>query len=619
MKILDKINKVSDIKLLKNMELRDLATEIREMIINVVSKNGGHLASNLGVVEITIALHRIFNSPEDKIVFDVGHQCYAHKILTDRKYVFHTIRQEDGISGFPKRDESYHDTFNTGHSSTAISAAIGMARARDLAHEKNNIIALIGDGALTGGMVWEALNDAGQSGEKIIIVLNDNEMSIGRNVGAISTHLSNLRSARGYLNLKGFVSRMLKSIPLVGKYVKNFVESVKKVVKYTFLPNIMFEQMGFKYYGIVDGHDIEDLEKIFEHVKHIDEPVIIHVKTQKGRGTEFSSKNPELYHSTCPFDAKTGEKQKTNYKIPNYIAGHLIDLAKKDNKICAVTAAMEQGCGLVEFERNFPDRFFDVGIAEQHAVTMCAGMAVSGYKPVFFVYSSFLQRAYDQVLHDVCMQNLGVTIIVYNTGVVGDDGETHHGIFDVSFLRHIPNLNLYSPSSIEEAYDMMDSSLESLNPTIILLPKTMPKITLAPYEKDLSWTKFTMAEKPEIAIFASGSILVNAMDAIRHNELYLNVDVFNSRSIKPIDKKTITEVAKTYKKIVTIEDNLIQAGFGSAVLEVLQETDFKCKNLIRMGYEDNYVGHGKIISLHEKAGIDTLSIAKKLKELLQDG
>jgi 1-deoxy-D-xylulose-5-phosphate synthase len=614
-KILDKINEVSDIKSLNNMQLRELATEIRQMIIDVVSKNGGHLASNLGVVEIPIALHRIFDSPKDKIVFDVGHQCYAHKILTDRKHVFHTIRQEEGISGFPKRDESAHDTFNTGHSSTAISAAIGMARARDLAGEKNNVVALIGDGALTGGMVWEALNDAGQSGEKIVIVLNDNEMSIGKNVGAISTHLSNLRSARGYINLKGIVSSALKSIPLIGKSLKDFVESVKKVVKYTFLPNIMFEQLGFRYYGIVDGHDIEDLEKIFEHVKHIDEPVIIHVKTQKGRGAEYSSTSPELYHSTCPFDAKTGVKKKSNYKIPNKIVEHLIELA---DKICAITAAMEHGCGLVEFQKHFPDRFFDVGIAEQHAVTMCAGMAVSGCKPVFFVYSSFLQRAYDQILHDMCMQDVGATIVVYNTGVVGDDGETHHGIFDVSFLRHIPNLHLYSPSSIEEAYNMMDRAIDSSKPTIILLPKTMPKITLAPSDSSLSWTKFTMADKPKIAIFASGSILVNAMDAIRNYELYRYVDVYNSRSIKPIDKETIKNVAKSYKKIVTIEDNLIQAGFGSAVLEVLQETDFKANNLIRLGYEDRYVGHGKITSLHKKAGIDTLSIAKKLKELLQD-
>ena len=616
--VLDRINHISDINNLNDKELKILADEIRHLIIDVISKNGGHLASNLGVVETTIALHRVFDSPKDKIIFDVGHQCYAHKILTSRKNLFHTIRLEDGLSGFPKRKESIHDAFNTGHSSTSISAAIGMARARDLSGENNNIVALIGDGALTGGMVWEALNDAGQSGEKIIIIINDNEMSISKNVGAVSTYLSNLRSARGYLHLKGFISKLLKSIPFAGKHINNFVERIKNIVKYAFMPNIMFELMGFKYYGLIDGHDIEDLEKIFKHVKRIDEPVIIHIKTQKGKGALYSTENPELYHSTCPFDADTGKKSKENNKLPYAVCAELVKLSKEDEKICAITAAMEEGCGLGEFKKLFPERFFDVGIAEQHAVTMSAGLAISGFKPVFLVYSSFIQRAYDQILHDVCMQNLGVTIIAFNSGVVGSDGETHHGIFDISLFRHIPNLNLFSPSSIQETCGMMKYSINSQNPTIILLSKNMPNLSLVKSDNKMIWTKFTKADKPQIAVFASGGIIINVMDAIRNDELYRKVDVFNARYIKPIDKGTISDAINNYDKIVTIEDNILQGGFGSAVLEVLDTMNYDTKKLTRLGFDDNYISHGDIASLHKKGTIDTNSINKILKELLDE-
>lgn len=615
-KILDKINKTEDINSFNNKELRMLADELRCLIIDTVSKNGGHLASNLGVVEITIALHRVFDSPKDKIIFDVGHQCYTHKILTGRKNLFSTIRQENGISGFPKRQESIHDAFNTGHSSTSISAAIGMARARSLSGENHNVIALIGDGALTGGMVWEALNDAGHSGEKIIVILNDNEMSIGKNVGAISTLLSNMRSARGYIHLKGFIAKALKAIPFVGNHLKNFIERIKNIIKYTFMSNVMFEQMGFKYYGIVDGHDIADLEKIFEHVKYIDEPVLIHVKTEKGKGAPYAVLHPELYHSTSPFDAETGKKVTENYKVSNAISNYLIELSKDDDKICTITASMEHGCSLSEYKELFPKRFFDVGIAEQHAVTMCAGMAVAGLKPVFFVYSTFLQRAYDQILHDVCMQDLGVTIVVYNTGVVGADGETHHGVFDISFLRHIPNLTLLSPSSIKEACSMIKLSINSNKASIILLPKNMPNMSIVKIDEKDSWTKFTMAENKEIAIFAIGNMLINAMDAIRSNELYKKVDVYNCRYIKPIDKKTIENASKNYKKIITLEDNLLQGGFGSAVLEVLEKLNYDTRNFTRLGYDDKYITHGSIKSLHKLAKIDTASITLVLKEIL---
>ncbi|MCK5128846.1 MAG: 1-deoxy-D-xylulose-5-phosphate synthase [Clostridiales bacterium] len=617
-KILDKINKASDIKTLSNKEVRILADELRSEIITTVSKNGGHLASNLGVVEVTIALHRIFDTPKDKIIFDVGHQCYAHKILTSRRERFPTIRQENGLSGFPKREESEYDAFNTGHSSTSISAAVGMARVRDLSGDDRHIIALIGDGALTGGMVWEALNDAGHSGEKIIVILNDNEMSIGRNVGAVSTYLSNIRSARGYIHLKGFIAKVLGGIPLIGKHVKNFVERIKNIIKYSLMPNIMFEQLGFKYYGLVDGHDIADLEKILEHVKQIDDPVIIHVKTQKGKGADYSTNNPEQYHSTCPFDIETGIKETNGCGIPSAISSHLIELSKEDETICTITASMEQGCGLEEYKQIFPERFFDVGIAEQHAVTMCAGMAAAGYKPIFSVYSSFIQRAYDQILHDVCMQNLGVTILVYNTGVVGADGETHHGVFDISFLRHIPNLNLLAPSSVKETLEMIDTAINSRKPTIILLPKQLPNLAIVKSNEKSRWTKFTKAENPKICILANGSMLINSMDAIRSDDLYKKVDIYNARYMKPMDIETIKNIVKEYAYIVTVEDNLLQGGFGSAILEELEKIDFDTRKLIRLGYSDEYIPHGKISSLHKLAGIDKESIANRLIELLNE-
>ena len=618
-RIIDNFTHINNLKALSDDELRQLSGEIRGLIVDTVSKNGGHLAANLGAVELTIALHRVFDSPKDKIIFDVGHQCYAHKILTGRKNLFPTLRQENGLSGFPKREESAHDAFNTGHSSTSISAAVGMARARDLEGKDHNIIALIGDGALTGGMVWEALNDAGHYGKKIIIVLNDNEMSIGKNVGAISSQLSSMRSARGYINLKGFVAKAIKKIPLIGKPFKNFIERVKNSVKYLFIPNEIFEQMGFKYYGIVDGHDIADLEKIFQHVKLMDEPVIVHVKTQKGKGVKYAEENPENYHSISAFHPETGEKYNENYKVPIAMGDYLAELAGHDPKICAVTAAMEHGCGLDLYKSKLPERYFDVGIAEQHAVTMCSGMAAAGFKPVFFVYSTFLQRAYDQLLHDMCMQDLGVTIVVYNSGVSGADGETHHGVYDISFLRHIPNLNIFSPASIEEAKQQLKKAVGSKKPSVILLPKNMPKRSIVKSKEQGRWVKYTKAENEDIAVFASGSALINAMDAIRMDGLYKYVDVFNSNTIKPMDDITIKEAAGTYGRIVTVEDNMLMGGFGSAVLEVLGSMDYDTKKFTRLGYADRYIPHGQVSSLQKLGKIDVQSIASVLKDLLNDG
>ncbi len=611
----DNIPNISNIKSMSINELTQLAQDLRYKITNTVAKNGGHLASNLGVVELTIALHRVFDSANDKIVFDVGHQCYAHKILTGRDGLFDTLRQENGISGFPKREESKHDAFNTGHSSTAISAAVGMARVRDLAEKDHNIVALIGDGAMTGGMVWEALSDAGHYGKRIIIILNDNEMSISENVGAISALLSNMRSARGYMNLKGAVARGLKKVPVIGKPIKHFIERIKNGVRYFFVPNVMFEQLGFRYYGIVDGHDIQDLEKIFQHVKYIQEPVLVHVKTQKGKGVKFAEERPDNYHSTSPFNAETGEKYNVNYKIPNAMGDYLTLLAEKDPKLCAVTAAMEHGCGLGKFKDQFADRFFDVGIAEQHAVTMCSGMAAAGFKPVFFVYSTFLQRAYDQILHDMCMQNLGVTIVAYNSGVVGSDGETHHGVFDVSFLRHIPNLTIYTPANIEEAQLMLEKATGSKKPCVILLPKSMPSRAFVKPKDIDGWLKYTKAATSKVAVFASGGILVNAMDAVRSNDLYKKVDVFNANMIKPIDHETIKQVALKYQKIVTFEDNVIMGGFGSAVLEELSKIGYDTTNFESYGYPDEYINQGNIESLHKIAKIDTQSIIDTLLRL----
>ncbi len=471
--ILDSINNPKDVKKLNLIEQEELAKELREKIITTVSKNGGHLASNLGVVELSIAIDYVFNFPNDKIVWDVGHQCYVHKILTGRKDEFDTLRKYKGLSGFPKSCESTYDHFNTGHSSTSISAALGMARARDLNHGTEKVIAVIGDGALTGGMAFEALNDAGISKTSLLVILNDNEMSISKNVGGLSLILSKLRTKKTYLFVGGKGKSFVDRIPFFGKHIVNLVRKIKRILKQMFISNMIFEDMGYRYFGPVDGHDLKQLEYILDKIKDLEGPVLLHVKTKKGKGYIPAEENPDVFHATGKFDIATGKKESSGK--PDYskaFGDSLIKVANHNHKVVAVTAAMKDGTGLTEFSQKFPDRFFDVGIAEQHAITMAAGMAKSGLIPVVPVYSSFLQRAYDQMLHDVAMQNLHVIICADRSGVVGADGETHQGLFDMSFTNTIPNFTITAPKNYEELDLMLEYSVENIEgPVLIRYPR----------------------------------------------------------------------------------------------------------------------------------------------------
>ncbi|MDF2591838.1 MAG: 1-deoxy-D-xylulose-5-phosphate synthase, partial [Clostridia bacterium] len=474
MNMLDKINSPEDIKQLKEKELNQLAGEIREYIISTVSETGGHLASNLGVVELSLALHRVFNSPEDKIIWDVGHQAYIHKLLTGRKEKLKTIRSLGGLSGFPKRSESEHDIFETGHSSTSISAALGIAKARDLSGEDYNVIAVIGDGSLTGGMAFEALNNAGDFPTRLIVILNDNNMSISSNIGGMANYLSKIRTVPAYFKLKARVGSVLKQVPILGNAMFNSAERLKNWFKYLLVPGIIFEELGFKYLGPIDGHDIHNLEYVLKRAKSYNGyPVFIHVITKKGKGYEKAEVEPSKYHGVNPFDIESGKSKKssTGRSYSNVFGDWICEAAIKDKRVAAVTAAMPDGTGLTKFSKQHKERFFDVGIAEQHAVTFSAGLAVGGYKPYFAVYSTFLQRAYDQIVHDVCLQNLPVTFAIDRAGLVGPDGETHHGVFDIAYLRHMPNIMIMSPKDGKEMEQMLDLTLQMDSPCAIRYPR----------------------------------------------------------------------------------------------------------------------------------------------------
>ena len=472
MEILDTVDLPKDLKKLNKLEKIKLAEELRELIINTVSNTGGHLASNLGVVELTIALHSIFNATKDKIVWDVGHQTYVHKILTGRKERINTLRTFEGLAGFPKSSESEYDSFNTGHSSTSISAALGMARARDIKKEKNYVIAVIGDGALTGGMALEALNDAGNSKTNLIVILNDNEMSIAKNVGGISNFLTRVRTRKLYNKSNKYVKRAVLRIPKVGSRIIKLVRKVKYGIKQLIIPNMLFEDLGFKYLGPVDGNNIEDVEAILRKAKDLEGPILIHVLTKKGKGYKIAEENPDKFHSTSAFEIETGKAKKAKKDDYSKVFGKkLVELAKKDEKIVAITAAMRDGTGLTEFAKTFPDRFFDAGIAEQHALTMAAGMAKEGLKPVISIYSSFYQRGYDQVIHDICMQNLPVVMCVDRAGIVGNDGETHQGLLDMAFLKLVPNITIMAPKDFIELEQMLEFAVNLGKPVVIRYPR----------------------------------------------------------------------------------------------------------------------------------------------------
>lgn len=593
--MLEKINGVEDVKKLDLKQKKQLAKEIRKYILQTISENGGHLASNLGVVELTIALHSIYNVPEDKIIWDVGHQIYTHKILTGRKEEFKKIRTKEGIAGFPKTCESEMDCFNTGHSSTSISVALGMARARDIRKEKNNVIAVIGDGALTGGMALEALNDAGSSKSKITVILNDNEMSISKNVGGINMLLSKLRAKKLYSRTNIKLKKLISKIPKVGVFLVKSVQRIKRGIKQLIIPKMYFEDIGFTYLGPVDGHDIEKLESILKLSKQIENPVLIHVLTKKGKEYKIAEENPDKFHAIGAFDIETGKTKKQKAKDYSEIFGDkLVKLAEKNNKIVAITAAMKDGTGLRKFSQRFSTRFFDVGIAEQHALGLAAGMAKSGMIPVVPIYSSFYQRAYDQVIHDICMQNLHVIMCVDRAGLVGADGETHHGAFDMSFFKLIPNLTILSPKDFKELEKMLKFAVDLKKPVVIRYPRGgEAKEEFKKHEEIELGKDEILQEGKDITIIGIGKTVASAVELAKElKDRKINAEVINSRFLKPFDKETIKKSISKTKKVITLEDNTIIGGLGSEIKEIIaSDNAMHDIEIESYGLEDKFMGY----------------------------
>ena len=608
--MLEKINSPEDLKKLNIEEKEQLAKEIREYILNVVSENGGHLASNLGVVELTIALHSVFNVPTDKIVWDVGHQTYVHKILTGRREQLKTIRKLDGLAGFPKTNESDCDCFNTGHSSTSISAALGMARARDLEGKNNSVIAVIGDGALTGGMALEALNDVGYSNTKMTVILNDNEMSISKNVGGLNMFLSKLRTKKLYAKSSLSAKKVILKIPVVGKPFVKIVQRVKRSIKQLIIPKMFFEDIGFTYLGPVDGHNIEQLQNIMRLSKQVEAPVLIHVLTKKGKGYKIAEENPDKFHATSPFDIETGKPKKE--KKPDYskvFGEKIVEMAKKDSRIVAITASMKDGTGLTKFQKEFPNRFFDIGIAEQHALGMAAGMAKEGMIPIVPIYSSFYQRAYDQVIHDIALQNLPVIMCVDRAGVVGADGETHQGTLDMAFFRIVPNLTIMAPKDFKELEDMLEFAVKLNKPVVIRYPRGGEEKTKLEKHEELKLGKAEiLKEGKDITIVAIGKRVAKAMEMaekLKQNEI--DAEVINARFLKPLDKEKIkTSIEKT-KNVITMEDGTEINGLGTAVEELIVEENLQNIKFKKYAWPDEFIRHGSVEEL-EKIYCDFVSI-----------
>ena len=600
--MLENINSPKDLRTLTTRDMDSLAEEIREFLITTVAQTGGHLASNLGVVELTLALHKVFNSPEDKIVWDVGHQSYVHKILTGRRGEFHTLRKYDGISGFPKRHESEHDVFDTGHSSTSISAALGLAKARDLSGGINSVIAVIGDGALTGGMAYEALNHAGHSATKLMVVLNDNQMSITKNIGSMSAYLNKIRTEPYYYKFKTNIEQLLYKIPKIGSDMANFAKKSKDGLKHLILPGTLFEELGFKYLGPIDGHDINSLITAFLRAKSLKEPVLLHVCTTKGKGYEYAENRPDRFHGVPTFDVETGMangKKGKKLSTSQFFGHKLCNMALKDDKLVAITAAMDKGTGLTPFFRDFPDRAFDVDIAEQHAVTFAAGLASGGMKPVVAIYSTFLQRAYDQVLHDVCLQNLPVVFAIDRAGIVGEDGETHHGIYDLSYLSHMPNMSILAPATIKQLGEMLEYAAGHNGPIAIRYPKSLTEDNGNSFE----YGKVKVIKKGKSAtIIAVGSMLETALAAEG------DAEVISLTTVTPLDIKTIEKSAKKTKKVIVLEDNCSHGGAGSLIESALK--DF---NVVKLGFPVGAIPtHGKNDEIFKEFGLDAKSVSKLL-------
>jgi 1-deoxy-D-xylulose-5-phosphate synthase len=618
---LEKIKSPEDLKLLKKDQLLLLADEIRNTVIERVSLNGGHLSSSLGVVELTIALHYVLESPKDKIVWDVGHQSYPHKLLTGRFEQFHTLRKHGGLSGFPKISESPHDAFGTGHSSTSISAALGILEARDQKKENFKVVAIIGDGALTSGLAFEGLNQAGHLKKDLVVILNDNEMSISPNVGALSNYLNKVLMGTFYKKFKKETKALLENIPKIGETVAKIAQKAEGSMKGFFLPGGLFEDMGFNYLGPIDGHDIPLLIETLTNIKDTTEPTLIHVVTRKGKGYKFSEDDPCIYHGTGPFHVDTGLTTEQAHCLSyNEIFGSaLTEMAVEDEKIVAITAAMKEGTGLAEFADKFPDRFYDVGIAEPHAVTFAAGLATQGLKPVVAIYSTFLQRSYDEIIHDVCLQNLPVIFAIDRAGIVGEDGPTHHGLFDIAFLRHIPNLIVMAPKDGAELKEMLRLAARLNCPAAIRYPrgKTQESVNGSQSRPVEIGKAEIIMQGDGVGIIAAGHC---AYPALRAAEMLkaegINATVVNVRFINPLDKDIIINLALKTKKIITVEENILAGGFGSAILECISDAGLKDIALKRLGIDDVFVEHGSQMTLRKIYGLDEEGIYKAAIEIL---
>lgn len=619
MSLLEKIDNPQDLKKIHIKELTVLAKEIRDLMLESVAKTGGHLAPSLGVIELTIALHYVFDPDKDQFVWDVGHQAYAHKILTGRKERFATLRQFQGISGFPKREESKHDIFNTGHSSTSISAALGLALARDILGQSYQVAAIIGDGALTGGQAFEALNQAGHQGINMLVILNDNEMSIAENVGAMSSYLSRLRSDPLYTRRKKDIEFLLRKIPSIGPSVIKAIERVKDSLKYLLVPGMLFEELGFTYLGPIDGHNIIELIDVLHKARKLQGPVLLHVLTQKGKGYEPAESDPATFHGVGPFDLKTGivYKKAGASTYTGVFGDTLIDLAKHDERIVAITAAMPDGTGLNSFSKIYPKRFIDVGIAEQNAVTMAAAMSLQGLRPVVAIYSTFLQRAYDQVLHDVCLQKAPVVFALDRAGLVGEDGPTHHGVFDFSFLRHIPEMAVMAPKDEDEMRQMLFTALQYNGPVSIRYPRGQAVgVTLNDMYIKLPWGRGEILETGnDILFIAVGTMVYPALEVAGIlKERGISATVINARFIKPLDEELLVDAVRKHSCFVTFEENVLAGGFGSAVLELLADkgiTKYKCLNI---GLPDAFVTHGSTQILKEMLELTPDKMAERINE-----
>ncbi len=620
--LLDSIQKANDIKKIKEKDLDSLAAEIRQFLIEKISVSGGHLGSNLGAVELTMALHLSLDLPTDKIVWDVGHQSYTHKILTGRREGFETLRKFGGMSGFPKRKESDCDSFDTGHSSTSISAGLGLAQARDLLGERHTVVSVIGDGSLTGGMAYEALNNAAHLDTNFIVILNDNNMSISENVGGVSTYLNSIRTDAKYLDLKDSIYYRLLEMPKYGQAIVKKIQNAKNGIKQLMIPGMFFEDMGIKYLGPVDGHDIKALRRVITEAKRVKGAVIIHVITQKGRGYTPAERHPARFHGAEPFDIETGipKNPHTKANYTDVFATVMNKMAEKNDKLVAITAAMPDGTGLKRFRNRYPERFFDVGIAEEHAVTFAAGLAAGGLRPVVAIYSSFLQRAYDQILHDVCIQNLPVTFAIDRAGLVGSDGETHQGIFDFSFLSSIPNMHIMAPKNKWELADMMKYAVSFEGPIAIRYPRGEAYDGLEEYRQPIAYGKAEwIYQENEIALVAVGS-MVKTAEQVRlrlKEEGYADCSLLNARFVKPIDEETILDAAGTHSLLVTMEENVLSGGFSEKVID-LMEANGNPAEVLPITLPDEYVEHGNVELLKKEVGIDTESIVRKILATLKN-